>query len=127
MVRDQWHLDVDLLLLLPGHAVPYPLLVVQLSDGPSLITTFFTLPMWVHLAVIGLWAPQLMWFNRMLKGSIKVIKEQMARMEDKKKPKHPVVLKSEDSVLKSEDSVLKSKDSVLKSEDSDEKLCQKLD
>jgi hypothetical protein len=55
--------------------------------------------MWVYLAVIGLWTPQMMWFNRMLKGSIKVIKNQIERMENKKKPKPPSVLNSEDSVV----------------------------
>jgi len=73
-------------------------------SGLSLLSTIISVPMWVHLAVIGLWTPQLMWFNRMLKGSIKVIKERKKRMENIKKPLP-----------------------VLKSEDSDDQLCQKLD
>lgn len=41
----------------------------------SLVTTLATLPLWVHCVVMGLWGPQLIWFNRMLKGSIKLIKD----------------------------------------------------
>jgi len=39
-------------------------------------------PLWVHLAVGGLWFPQLLWFGKMLKGSIKLI----ADSRRKKKP-----------------------------------------
>eukprot|EP00092_Neocalanus_flemingeri_P018555 GFUD01020092.1.p1 GENE.GFUD01020092.1~~GFUD01020092.1.p1 ORF type:complete len:312 (-),score=45.39 GFUD01020092.1:162-1097(-) len=83
-------------------------------SGLSLITAILTVPMWVHLSVIGLWTPQLMWFNRMLKGSIKIIKDRQKRIENGKKP--PVKLISEDSP--EEDSG---------EEDSAKKLCQKLD
>ena len=87
--------------------------------GLSLITVFFSLPLWVHLGVLGLWTPQLMWFNKMLRGSIKVIKDGMARMEDQKKQKKqkkPIV------VQKSVDP----DDSDI-SDQSEEQLCQKLD
>jgi len=39
-------------------------------------------PLWAHLAVGGLWFPQLLWFGKMLKGSIKLI----ADSRRKKKP-----------------------------------------
>jgi len=41
----------------------------------SLVTTLTSLPLWVHCVVMGLWGPQLIWFNRMLKGSLKLIKD----------------------------------------------------
>eukprot|EP00090_Calanus_glacialis_P031641 TRINITY_DN52617_c0_g1_i1.p1 TRINITY_DN52617_c0_g1~~TRINITY_DN52617_c0_g1_i1.p1 ORF type:complete len:324 (+),score=44.96 TRINITY_DN52617_c0_g1_i1:880-1851(+) len=94
--------------------------------GLSLITTFFSLPMWVHLGVLGLWTPQLMWFNKMLRGSIKVIMEQMDRMEGKKKQKKETKIYENDVVMHEElskDEVMKSEDS----EDSEEQLRQKLD
>merc|ERR1712107_900730 len=37
----------------------------------TLMATLLSIPLWVHLAVIGLWSPQLIWFHRMLKGSLK--------------------------------------------------------
>ena len=70
--------------------------------GLSLITTFFSLPMWVHLGVLGLWTPQLMWFNKMLRGSIKVIMEQMDRMEGKKKQKKETKIYENDVVMHEE-------------------------
>eukprot|EP00091_Calanus_sinicus_P023614 TRINITY_DN8075_c0_g1_i1.p2 TRINITY_DN8075_c0_g1~~TRINITY_DN8075_c0_g1_i1.p2 ORF type:complete len:123 (-),score=29.58 TRINITY_DN8075_c0_g1_i1:243-611(-) len=90
--------------------------------GLSLITTFFSLPLWVHLGVLGLWTPQLMWFNKMLRGSVKVIMEQMGRMEGKKKEMKETKIDENDAVIKS-DAVVKSE----ASKDSDEQLRQKLD
>jgi len=81
--------------------------------GMSLFTTLSSLPMWVIVGGLGLWVPQLMWFNKMLRGSIKVIKDGLERMDSQDKQKKPVV-----SELKSEDS----EESTL-----EEKLCQKLD
>jgi len=90
--------------------------------GLSLITTFFSLPLWVHLGVLGLWTPQLMWFNKMLRGSVKVIMEQMGRMEGKKKEMKETKIDVNDAVIKS-DAVVKSE----ASKDSDGQLRQKLD
>lgn len=90
--------------------------------GLSLITTFFSLPMWVHLGVLGLWTPQLMWFNKMLRGSIKVIMDQRDRMEGKERQTKETEIHETDAVIKS-DVVMKSEDS----EDSNEQLRQKLD
>ena len=41
----------------------------------SLLSTVQSIPMWVNLATLGLWLPQLIWFYKMLKGSLKVIKD----------------------------------------------------
>ena len=30
----------------------------------TLMATLLSIPLWVHLAVIGLWSPQLIWFHR---------------------------------------------------------------
>ena len=93
--------------------------------GLLLITIFFSLPMWVHLGVLGLWTPQLMWFNKMLRRSIKVIMEQMKRIEGKKKQKKETKIYENDVVMHEE----YSKDEVMKSEDSkdlDEQLRPKM-
>lgn len=42
---------------------------VRLEGLSSLLSS----PAWVHCAVAGLWCPQLFWFTKMLKGSIKLI------------------------------------------------------
>jgi len=47
--------------------------------GASLLSTLASVPLWVHLAVLGLWSPQLIWFHRMLKGSLKLINEAQKR------------------------------------------------
>merc|ERR1712130_37599 len=41
----------------------------------SILSALLSISPWVHLAVLGLWSPQLIWFHRMLKGSLKLIKE----------------------------------------------------
>ena len=46
----------------------------------SLTATIASIPPWVNLATLGLWTPQLIWFNKMLKGSLKVIKERQKRL-----------------------------------------------
>merc|ERR550532_2093068 len=63
----------------------------------SLLSTLLSISPWVHLAVLGLWSPQLIWFHRMLKGSLKLIK-------DAKKKKEVVVESShvEDEEVKTE-------------------------
>ncbi|XP_023341058.1 protein FAM57A [Eurytemora carolleeae] len=38
-------------------------------------TVLLSVPLWVHLAVAGLWFPQLLWFVKMVKGSIKLIRD----------------------------------------------------
>ena len=47
----------------------------------SLISTIISIPCWVHAATFSLWFPQLFWFNKMLKGSLKVIKDRQRRSE----------------------------------------------
>ena len=42
--------------------------------GLSLISTIIAIPCWVHAATFSLWLPQLFWFNKMLKGSLKVMR-----------------------------------------------------
>jgi len=37
------------------------------------ISSLLSSPLWVHCAVAGLWLPQLFWFGKMLRGSIKLI------------------------------------------------------
>jgi len=81
--------------------------------GLSLFTTFASLPLWVLVGGLGLWVPQLMWFNKMVRGSIKVIKDGLVRMDSQDKQKKPV-----GSELRSEDS----EESTL-----EKKSCQKLD
>jgi len=49
--------------------------------GVSLISTLLSLPTWVLLGGLGLWVPQLLWFNKMLRGSIKVINDGLKRMD----------------------------------------------
>lgn len=58
--------------------------------GMSLVATLASIPAWVHLAVIGLWSPQLIWFHRMLKGSIKLIRESKKRNEKPSLPETEV-------------------------------------
>jgi len=47
----------------------------------SLISTIISIPCWVHMATFSLWFPQLFWFNKMLKGSLKVIKDRQRRSD----------------------------------------------
>lgn len=55
----------------------FPFLYLRYSHimGMDMSTVLLTTPVWVHLLVIGLWTPQLLWFNRMLRGSLKIIRE----------------------------------------------------
>ena len=46
----------------------------------SLMATIVSVPVWVNLATLGLWCPQLFWFNKMLRGSLKVIKDRNKRL-----------------------------------------------
>ena len=48
--------------------------------GLSLLATISTIPCWVNIATLGLWTPQLFWFNKILQGSIKVIRDQQRRL-----------------------------------------------
>jgi len=50
----------------------FPALYVWYIRTESL-TALLNLPLWVHCAVMGLWAPQLVWFNKMIKGTIKLL------------------------------------------------------
>jgi len=61
----------------------FPILYWWYSNvlGISLISTIISIPCWCHIATIGLWFPQLFWFNKMLKGSLKVIRGRKKRKE----------------------------------------------
>jgi len=61
----------------------FPILYWWYSNvlGLSLISTIISIPCWVHAATFSLWFPQLFWFNKMLKGSLKVIKDRQRRSE----------------------------------------------
>lgn len=50
---------------------------VRLEGLESLLSS----PIWVHCAVAGLWCPQLFWFAKMLKGSIKLISDAKHRKQ----------------------------------------------
>ena len=54
--------------------------------GLSLISTIISIPCWVHAATISLWLPQLFWFNKMLRGSLKVIRGRKTLSEDSPVP-----------------------------------------
>ena len=41
----------------------------------SLVITIISMPVWVHIAALGLWFPQLIWFSKMIKGSMKIFKD----------------------------------------------------
>jgi len=49
----------------------------------SLLSTIQSIPLWVNLATLGLWLPQLIWFYKMLKGSLKVIKDRQKHISSK--------------------------------------------
>ena len=59
----------------------FPILYWWYSNvlGISLISTIISIPCWVHVATFSLWFPQLFWFNKMLKGSLKVIRGRKKR------------------------------------------------
>jgi len=102
----------------------FPILIWWYSSmtGVSLISTFFSLPTWVLFGGLGLWVPQLMWFNKMVRGSIKVIKDGLKRMDSNQDKETKPVVANKSEVNKSE---------VNKSEDTEdsplEEKCQKLD
>lgn len=54
----------------------FPMLYMRYSSmtGLSMYSVMSTTPIWVHLLVLGLWAPQLVWFNKMLKGTVKLLR-----------------------------------------------------
>ena len=54
--------------------------------GLSLISTIISIPCWCHIATLGLWLPQLFWFNKMLRGSLKVIRGRKTLSEDSPVP-----------------------------------------
>ena len=45
----------------------------------SLLHTIASIPAWVNAATLLLWTPQLVWFVKMLKGSIKIFKDRQER------------------------------------------------
>ena len=55
----------------------FPMLYLWYSStlSLSLSATLSSIPLWCHLATLGLWFPQLIWFSKMVKGSIKILKD----------------------------------------------------
>ena len=55
----------------------FPMLYLWYSSALSLSlsATLTSIPLWCHLATLGLWFPQLIWFSKMVKGSIKILKD----------------------------------------------------
>ncbi len=55
----------------------FPMLYLWYSRALSLSLsdTLTSIPLWCHLATLGLWFPQLIWFSKMVKGSIKILKD----------------------------------------------------
>ena len=45
------------------------------STGLGLVPSLQVMPAHCHIATISLWLPQLVWFNKMVKGSIKLLSE----------------------------------------------------
>lgn len=56
----------------------FPLLYIWYTRIAGL-SALLSIPAWVHLAVAGLWFPQLVWFCKMVKGSIKLISQRRQR------------------------------------------------
>jgi len=48
----------------------------------DLVSTILSIPTWVNTATLMLWTPQLFWFNKMVRGSFKVIKDRQRRLEN---------------------------------------------
>ena len=55
----------------------FPMLYLWYSTALSLSlsASLASIPLWCHLATLGLWFPQLIWFSKMVKGSIKILKD----------------------------------------------------
>lgn len=49
------------------------------STGLGLLSSILAMPTHCHIATISLWLPQLVWFNKMVKGSIKLLSEKEKR------------------------------------------------
>ena len=43
------------------------------STGLGLVPSILVMPAHCHIATISLWLPQLVWFHKMVKGSIKLL------------------------------------------------------
>jgi len=86
----------------------------------SLLSTLLSISPWVHLAVLGLWSPQLIWFHRMLKGSLKLIKEAKKR----KKVVEENIQQEEEEVEEKEDEESEKQEENLVSEDLNEMECE---
>merc|ERR1712158_253688 len=86
----------------------------------SLLSTLLSISPWVHLAVLGLWSPQLIWFHRMLKGSLKLIKEAKKR----KKVVEENIQQEEEEVEEKEDEESEKQEENFVSEDLNEMECE---
>jgi len=55
----------------------FPFIYYQYSciTGTPVISIFSTTPLWVHILVLGLWAPQLIWFRKIIVGSLKILRK----------------------------------------------------
>ena len=53
----------------------FPMLYLWYSTALSLSlsASLTSIPLWCHLATLGLWFPQLIWFSKMVKGSQRMI------------------------------------------------------
>jgi len=93
----------------------------------SLLSTLLSISPWVHLAVLGLWSPQLIWFHRMLKGSLKLIKEANKRnkVEEEKEEEEKEVEKKEDEESEKQEENLVSNDLNEVECEEEERLLQK--
>ena len=45
----------------------------------DLVSTILSIPTWVNTATLMLWTPQLFWFNKMVRGSIKIFRQRHSR------------------------------------------------
>merc|ERR1712098_394358 len=100
----------------------FPFLYLRYSamTGLSLSSILSSSPLWVHFLVLGLWTPQLLWFKKMLKGSLKIIRGCKSRVNEGQKK----ILTEKEEVEK-EAEVLETEDrtSLLNSEEKKEKVC----
>jgi len=71
---------------------PFLYLCYLSATGQSLSQLLLNSPLWCHLLAGGLWLPQLIWFSKMLRGSLKILNKRRRKepqtKEEKEEERH---------------------------------------
>ena len=97
----------------------------------SLVATMVSIPAWVHLATLALWCPQLVWFSKMVKGSVKIFKDRQKRFKVSAAAQSDFVdmqhssVESEDNLANAKTELLNSSHDVISNNSIDKSIIKK--